>query len=280
MKKFLCIILAVLSLSLLAFAADISVKLNGKELDFEQPPVIIEERTLVPLRAIFEALGATVEWDGTNKIVTSQKGDTTIKMGIGDSYFIKNDSIVPLDVPAQIVGEGYTMVPARAVAESFGIIVDWDDSTKTVILKTPKAEIKDAIINYADAEDPEDFYGMYSSSAEPLHTVADPIMEDNNVYFLDGTVKDRASWTYLWIKTQFIPGCKYLIEYDVMLGDDVHGTVIGVDLEQPEDAHHPEDAEHRRTCWEKDGQIIGEEGKQVDDAGQRKQIFANGSELG
>ena len=90
MKKFLCIILAVLSLSLVAFAEDISVKLDGKELDFEQPPVIIEERTLVPLRAIFEALGANVEWDGTNKIVTSTKGETTIKMGIGDKYFMKN----------------------------------------------------------------------------------------------------------------------------------------------------------------------------------------------
>lgn len=226
MKKFLCIILAVLSLSLLSFAADISVKLDGNVLDFEQPPVIVEERTLVPLRAIFEALGATVEWDGTNKIVTSTKGETTIKMGIGDKYFIKNDSIVSLDVPAQIVGEGYTMVPARVIAESFGLKVDWDDSTKTVIIKTPKPEIKDAIINNADAEDPEDFYGMYSSSAKPLHTVPDPLSEDNNVYFLDGTVNDRASWTYLWIKTQFIPGCKYLVEYDVLLGDDVFGNKV------------------------------------------------------
>ena len=221
MKKFLCIILAVLSLSLVAFASDISVKLDGKVLEFEQPPVIIEERTLVPLRAIFEALGATVEWDGTNKIVTSTKGETTIKMGIGDKYFMKNDSIISLDVPAQIVGDGYTMVPARAVAESFGVEVDWDDSTKTVLLKSPKPTVEGAILYMMDAENPDDFGGLYSASAKPLHTVKDPINPDNNVFFLDSTVNDRASWNYIWIKTQFIPGCKYLIEYDVMLANDV-----------------------------------------------------------
>ena len=226
MKRFLCIILAILSLSLLAFAADVSVKLDGKALKFEQPPVIIEERTLVPLRAIFEALGAKVEWEDSTKTVTATKDNIIVKAVIGSNNLYKNDAVSVLDVPPQIVGEGYTMVPVRAISEAFDVKVDWDDSTKTVILTTPQPEIDGIVLMGADAEDPDNLHGLYSTSAEPISIVKDPIMEDNNVYFLDSNVKDTAAWTYLKIDTQFKPGCTYIVEYDVLLGDDVYGNKL------------------------------------------------------
>ena len=139
MKKLLTLVVAaimIMSFAVATNAADISVTLNGEALVFEQAPVIVEGRTLVPLRAIFEALGASVEWNGETKTVTSVKDDVTVKLTIGSNTLYKNDEAVELDVPAQIFGEGYTMVPIRAVSESFGIKVEWDDATKTVILTT------------------------------------------------------------------------------------------------------------------------------------------------
>ncbi|NLD47340.1 MAG: copper amine oxidase N-terminal domain-containing protein [Clostridiaceae bacterium] len=111
----------------------IKVLLNGKQIQFDQPPIIQEGRTLVPLRAIFEAMEATVLWDDATKTVTSIKLETTIVLKIGDNILKKNSDEIELDVPAQIVN-GRTLVPARAVAESFGADVGWDGATKTVII--------------------------------------------------------------------------------------------------------------------------------------------------
>ena len=88
---------------------------------------------MVPLRAIFEALGASVEWDDATKTVTSVKGDTTVKLTIGNAAITVNGEDKALDVPAQIV-DSRTLVPVRAIAESFGCDVAWDDATKTVTI--------------------------------------------------------------------------------------------------------------------------------------------------
>ena len=113
--------------------SDITVLVNGTAVEFDQKPVIIEERTLVPLRAIFEALGATVDWNGDTQTVTSTLNDTTVSMTIGDDKMMKNGITYTLDVPAQIIGER-TLVPVRAIAEAFGNNVGWNGDTQTVIL--------------------------------------------------------------------------------------------------------------------------------------------------
>lgn len=111
----------------------ITVKLNGQLISFDQPPTIIDGRTLVPLRAIFEALGATVEWNGETQTVTSQKGSTSVSLSIDSKTMYKNGKAVTLDVPSQLINDR-TLVPARAVAEAFGCDVDWDSDTKTVTI--------------------------------------------------------------------------------------------------------------------------------------------------
>ena len=117
----------------------ITVTLNGKKIIFDQPPIIVDGRTLVPLRAIFEELGATVNWDGNTQTVISTKGQTTISMTIGKKEMYKNGKLIILDVVPQLVG-GRTLVPVRAVAEGFDCKVDWDGDNQTVIIKTINTE--------------------------------------------------------------------------------------------------------------------------------------------
>lgn len=85
----------------------------------------------MPLRAIFESLGATVDWDQETKTVTGTQGDKIIKLQIDNKVATVNDVDVALDVPGIII-DGNTYVPVRFIAESLGAIVNWDNNTKTV----------------------------------------------------------------------------------------------------------------------------------------------------
>ena len=106
---------------------------NGIATPLEVPAQILDGRTLVPLRAIFEALGASVEWEGTTQTVSSVKGKKTVILTVGVPSISVNGEAKPLDVPAQIVN-GRTLVPARAVAEAFGCEVVWIAETRTVVI--------------------------------------------------------------------------------------------------------------------------------------------------
>ena len=99
----------------------------------ETAPYTVNDRTMVPLRAIFEALGAEVLWDDASKTVTAIKGDITIRMTIGAESFFRNDESVALDSPATII-DSRTLVPVRAIAESFGSTVGWIAESKTVTI--------------------------------------------------------------------------------------------------------------------------------------------------
>lgn len=136
MKKLLSLLLCIcMLLSGLSVFADstnpISVVLDYAPVDFDQEPIIVNDRTMVPVRAIFEAMGAAVAWNGNTKTVTSILGDTTVIMVVGNTVMTVNDVPKSLDVPAQIVGDR-TLVPVRAVSESFGADVTWIPETRTV----------------------------------------------------------------------------------------------------------------------------------------------------
>lgn len=117
--------------SVLSMEQNILVFYNNSELFFDQPPIIVNNRTLVPLRAIFEAMGASVEWDQNTQTVTSRKNDTTISLTIGSDTMYKNGESIMLDVPAQVVNNR-TLVPVRAISEAFGADVEWNNDSKVV----------------------------------------------------------------------------------------------------------------------------------------------------
>ena len=111
----------------------ITVTLNGKALQFDVQPQLINSRTMVPLRAIFEALGATVNCNDDTQTVTSSKDNTSISLTINSSTMYVNGSSITLDSPACII-DGRTLVPVRAISEAYGVNVEWQQATQTVVL--------------------------------------------------------------------------------------------------------------------------------------------------
>ena len=113
-------------------ANDITVYVDGQKVTFDQPPVVQNGRTLVPMRAIFEALGAEIEWFGAEKRVNAFWGMNSLDLWIGSCEIQMGDgSMVTIDVPAQVIN-GRTLVPLRAVSQCMGAEVLWDGSTKTI----------------------------------------------------------------------------------------------------------------------------------------------------
>lgn len=112
----------------------IRVVLDGKLLAFDQPPVITGGRTLVPMRGLFEELGAIVSWNEAQREVTGNLNGKMIQLKIGSTAATVNGVATKLDVPAQIVN-GRTLVPIRFVAESLGITVTWREADRTVIIE-------------------------------------------------------------------------------------------------------------------------------------------------
>ena len=111
----------------------IAVEIRGERIAFDQPPVIENGRTMVPMRAIFEALGCDVVWDNATKTATGVKDGREVKITIGEMAMYVNGEMVALDTPAMIMS-GRTMVPARAIAEGLGCNVTWNAKSSTVII--------------------------------------------------------------------------------------------------------------------------------------------------
>lgn len=174
-KKFLLMLILILSVSMFvpiissAKTNEITVSIDGEIIDFDVEPQIINGRTMVPMRAIFEKLGATVEWDKETETITSNRAyeylgfitEKEIVLQIdnptmhvkGTEYDIyENEEFqfedeeysfeedVTLDTPAFIV-DGRTLVPLRAISEAFDLYVGWDDDTNTVIISTLNAGV-------------------------------------------------------------------------------------------------------------------------------------------
>ena len=233
MKKLFGILLACLMLTMVCFAADITVTLDGEVVDCESygsPATIVEGRTLVPLRAIFEALGATVEWDQVTRTVTSEMGGTTIQLTVGSDTLYKNDEPVTLDVPGQIINDR-TMVPARAIAEAYGVGVEWDAATRTVVLtkpvvEVPKVDLPEGTILYLTGETYTGNEGAYPENCPEIQVVENPDKPGDMVLYLETNVQDKQAWNYLWYPCEYVPGQAYLVTYSARPGNDAFGNPV------------------------------------------------------
>ena len=143
MKKIISLMLTcvALSASTAAFAASPSVILNGEKLAFETEPYIEDDLTMVPFRAIFEAVGASVIWDETTRTVIAMGNlngsATSVALQIDSvDAFVNNEKVV-LEKAAEITNDS-TFVPLRFVMEALGADVQWDNDAYSVLITTSK----------------------------------------------------------------------------------------------------------------------------------------------
>jgi hypothetical protein len=110
---------------------------NGTALKLDTPPVIKNSRTLVPVRFIAEAFGASVSWNPVFRLIFITIGKKEIILQVGVKYASINNQKLTIDAPPQII-KGHTMVPLRFIAEAFGASVTWDNATRSITIVYPK----------------------------------------------------------------------------------------------------------------------------------------------
>ena len=146
MKKILALLILCLTFVSSTYAANVNVQINGKNIDFTDnngarvEAQIINDRTMVPFRKIFNELGVNdenIKWDGETRTIVAQKEDTVIKLQIENKIAEKRvgDVVTKITLDqAPIISNNRTLVPLRFIAESLGKTVAWDSSNKTAII--------------------------------------------------------------------------------------------------------------------------------------------------
>lgn len=114
---------------------EIKVTLDGKMVEFDQPPVSVDGRTLVPIRAVMEKMGGTVNWLPDTNTTEIRFDGNRMQLVLDSNTAFYNGDAYKLDVPPQAINNR-TLMPLRFVAEKFGFNVDWDGDTRTVVIKT------------------------------------------------------------------------------------------------------------------------------------------------
>lgn len=180
-----------------AAAAEIRVTLDDAPLAFDAAPMIENDRVLVPMRGILEALGYSVTWEQTTQTVTANKDTLSIALPLGSDTALVNGSAVSIDAPAKLHRER-TFVPLRFLAEYSGAEVLWDGTTATVSIHTQpptERDIRDSVVMIQTnkimgsgvilSED-----GLLATNFHVIEnaSVAQIMFQDKSLYFGDITV--------------------------------------------------------------------------------------------
>lgn len=169
------------STTLAAAAPSPRILLDGLPLSFPVPPQIIQDRTMVPFRAIAEALGVEVEWRPDLWAVDARGMDREVRLTIGDRRMYVNGQVIELDVPPMIVNDR-TLVPLRAFSTAFLARVGWDQATFTVSIESPVRPMR-TLAFYALRSYPEkDLVPRFSDVAYGWST----LRSDGSLDLLDG----------------------------------------------------------------------------------------------
>lgn len=145
------LVVMLFSMTTVYAASDIKIIVNGEKIAMDAKPFIRNGRTFVPIRFVSEALDGEVDWDSSTKKIVIKKAGKEINIWIG---LVKSviGSIVKNDLDeAPILKDGRTFVPLRFVAQNLDCNVDWDNSTKTVIIKEKGYVEKEPVINTIDS---------------------------------------------------------------------------------------------------------------------------------
>ncbi|MDR0273332.1 MAG: hypothetical protein LBI27_08460 [Clostridiales bacterium] len=171
-KLFLSLIFVLFAASF-AYAEEVGVSVDGVAVEFaDQGPVIIDGRTLIPARGVFEALGFDVEWNATLWSVTLTRGADTVLIYEQYPVFYVNGNSYYWDVPVRVIN-GRTMIPIRAVLESVGYNVGWDSATNTVLISSvPIVVLSDLPFNESVAAFSQELFRQ---------ALLSPVVDDENI---------------------------------------------------------------------------------------------------
>lgn len=126
-------------ISIMLTIGDAFMTVNGNRVEIDPgrgtKPLIVEGRTIVPIRAIVEALGGSISWNGDERKITIARHDTVIEMWVNKKEMLVNGIRVTNDVASTVIGSR-TYVPVRFVAENLNCDVSWNNATRTVTITT------------------------------------------------------------------------------------------------------------------------------------------------
>lgn len=187
MKKFLLLTLILLLFPSISLAAEdekqyspanVKVIVNGKQIFFDQDPVIIHDRIMVPIRTIVESLGGTVEWEDPGHIIIN-KGEIHLYLNINSTVVSQQDRrFFYLEQPPIIVN-GRTLVSIRFISEAIKSSVKWDENNRTVTILSDEN-----IIGHEQPEDngnSDNYYKLYEPIVGPA---SGPDPEEAKLYVL------------------------------------------------------------------------------------------------
>ena len=136
-----------------------TIVINGEVAQFSVPTVAVQGRTMVPMREIFEKLGATVEWINDEQRIIAKTATKTIDMQINNNWTICNNIEIYTDA-APMLYNGRTVVPLRFVGEQLNLNVGWDGNTNTITLDT-KGVVTIGTVQKEEVEFHEDYDMSY-----------------------------------------------------------------------------------------------------------------------
>ena len=184
-------ILAIFTLSIwgvpqMTEAQDTAIRLmiDGKMAQTDVPPLLIENRTMVPVRVITEGLGATVAWNEATNQVTVTDGDKSVVLTIGKADATVNGQPVHLDTPA-LIQKNRTLVPLRFIGDALGAAVGWQGQTNTVIVNRPYS----MILNGLTLHSQDKVFRLGDDMYVPLQALAKPF----NLLLTQGDQKGKVT---------------------------------------------------------------------------------------
>ena len=162
---------------------EVWVYLEGLPLTLDPRPIIIDGRTLIPVRAVAEAMGGTVTWDASESLITVEVHGHTVVLKVEDLRAYLDGELLVLDVAPKIVNDR-TMMPIRFVAESVGYTVEWDEEAHTVDIRSKNGSLDPAGPSVPDAASASD--GIATPAPTVLYEIAEQGGEQVFRHYLDG----------------------------------------------------------------------------------------------
>ncbi|HWP95246.1 MAG TPA: copper amine oxidase N-terminal domain-containing protein [Syntrophomonadaceae bacterium] len=116
------------------FVGSTSYTLNGAGQTMDVAPLVKDDRVLLPVRFVAQAMGTSIDWDEALQVATLIRGDRIVQFTIGSPVIKVNNTTVTMDVAAEIEA-GRTMVPVRYLAQALGYQVVWNEAAQSVVIK-------------------------------------------------------------------------------------------------------------------------------------------------